>query len=73
MQEPVRHDRNPQAMEEKRLRYLEEVAEAARELPPDRQTARLRAALGALVQFMPVPAALRGPDDPYASGTSSTW
>jgi hypothetical protein len=60
-------------MEEKRLRYLEEVAEAARELPPDRQTARLRAALGALVQFMPVPPALQGPDDPYASGTSSTW
>ena len=60
-------------MEEKRLRYLEEVAEAARQLPPDSQTLRLRVALGALVQFMSEPAALRGPDEPYAPGTSTGW
>lgn len=73
VEEPARFDRNPQSMDEKRLRYLEEVAEAARELPADSQTARLRTALGALVQFMPASPALRGPDDPYESRTSSGW
>ena len=71
MEEPARADRIPHAMEEKRLRYLEEVAEAARELPAESQSLRLRAALGALLQFMPTSAALRGPEEPYASGTSS--
>jgi hypothetical protein len=53
-----------------RLRYLEEVAEAARALPWQHQSDRLRVALGGLVQFMPRSAALRGPDDPYDPGTS---
>jgi hypothetical protein len=57
-------------MEATRLRCLEEVAEAARELPAERRTARLRSALGALVQFMPPPAALRGPEETYAPATS---
>jgi hypothetical protein len=53
-----------------RLRCLEEVAEAARELPWQLQSNRLRTALSGLVQFMPPSAALRGPDDPYDPGTS---
>jgi hypothetical protein len=52
------------------LRWLEEVAAAARELPAENQSQRLRTALTALVEFQPPPEALVGPPDPYAIGRS---
>jgi hypothetical protein len=55
-------------MEATRLRCLEEVAEAARERPAERQTARLWSALGALVQCTPPPAVLHGPGAALRSG-----
>lgn len=57
-------------MNVQKLHWLEEVAEAARELPAEVQSDRLRLALGALLCFAPPPEALVGPVDPYDIGSS---
>jgi len=53
------------------MRWVEEVAAAARELPWEQQSDRMRAALGGLVQFMPPPAALHGRDELLLVGRGS--
>lgn len=72
MEDRALKDRTPSPMDPRWISCLEEIAEAAQELPAENQSERLRAALGSFVRFLPPPEALVGPPDPYEIGRSLT-